>query len=139
MTQIESISREEMLDLISSGTWGMVDEDKMKTIKDSLLVSTHLWIGLVDKDLICAFGVAQPSLISERAYFWVWATEKLRDHVFIFTRRSQMVVADLLNQFPTLFGFCDTSEPGAERWLRWLGAKFGPSEGDMIPFEIRRA
>lgn len=138
MTLIESVSRRRMQSLISSGEWGKLSEDQLKRLQDSIAATTHFWIGMVDKDLICAFGIAEPSFLTDRAYFWVWPTEKLQKHVFVFTRRSQIVVKDLLVRFETLFGHCDTTEPGSKRWLKWLGAKFGEADGAMIPFEIRR-
>lgn len=139
MTRIEQVSREELLRLISSGEWGKVEDKDAKKLEDFLTVTSQFWIGAVGNDIICAFGIAPPTFLSDQAYFWVWATNKLKDHVFIFTRRSQIVVRELLKQFPILFGHCDTDEPGSKRWLTWLGAEFQRAEGDMIPFVIRRA
>jgi len=139
MTKIEKVSREEIERLISSGEWGTLDDTQRARLASSLSATTKFWVGLVNNDLICAFGIATPTLISNRAYFWVWTTEKLKDHLFIFTRRSQIVVKTLLEEVDALYGYCDTSIPGSQRWLKWLGAEFEEPEGEMIPFEIRRA
>lgn len=139
MTRIEQVSREELNSLISSGMWGKLTDNETKGLQDFLPASSQFWIGAVGEDIICAFGVAPPSFLSNQAYFWVWTTEKLKDHVFIFTRQSQMVVKNLLEKFPVLFGHCDTAEPNSKRWLKWLGAEFEKADGDMIPFVIRRA
>lgn len=139
MTRIDSITREEMEDLISSGEWGKIGEDQLRTLQDWLQITTNLWAGMVDGELICVYGIAAPNFLSDHAYFWLWTTDRIKEHEFIFVRRSQMVVKELLSQYELLIGHCERGAKESQRWLKWLGAKFGKADGDMIPFEIRRA
>lgn len=139
MTVIEPISHDQMQDLISANVWGKITGSDSEKLQDVLSFTTSMWGGWVDGKLLCVYGVAAPTFFSDRAYFWVWVTDHVQDHEFIFVRRSQMVVKGLLEHYRTLFGHCERGADRSKRWLKWLGAEFAKAEGDMIPFEIRRS
>jgi hypothetical protein len=108
------------------------------TMADSLRISNTIWIGKVDGELACVWGVVLPTIMSDRAYLWLWTTEKIKEHPFVFVRRAQIVVAELLKEYSVVVGHTVVGARNSIRWLKWLGAKFGEPDGDLIPFQIGR-
>ena len=98
--------------------------------------STMLWIGCVDDDPLCIYGLTAPTFLSDRAYLWLWTTSHFDQHVFTFIRHSQRVVEDMLRHYPTIIGHGQVGADRSLRWLRWLGAEFGPQQGQLLPFII---
>jgi len=103
----------------------------------AMKASSAVWIGYDDNQVLGCWGVQPPSLLSERAYLWLYVTEHLKDNVFIFIRHSQRAVEAMLQEFSTLYGHTEVHNDRAIRWLKWLGAEFGPEYRGCVPFEIR--
>lgn len=101
-----------------------------------LKTSTSTFIGKVDDEVICSWGLVPPTVLSNQAYLWLYTTPALADHKFLFVRHSQRVVEDMLQEFPTIVGHVVIGNDLAFRWLRWLGATFGVPQGKMVPFRI---
>ena len=99
--------------------------------------SSMVWMGMEGNEILCAWGLIPPTLLSTQAYLWLYTTEHLRGHQFILVRKSQRLVESMLQDFPILVGHCKVENPKAIRWLRWLGAQFGEPQGQFIPFTIR--
>jgi hypothetical protein len=100
--------------------------------------SQYLYRGIVDYETVCVFGLMPPTLLSDRAYLWMWHNEKIREHSFVVVRESQLAVEEMLRDYEVLVGHCHRDQPKSRKWLRWLGAEFGPPDGTRVPFEIRR-
>ena len=83
------------------------------------------------------WGIVLPTLISDRAYLWLYTTPALDDHQFVFVRQSQIWIKETLKEFPLIVGHAFAARTKSIRWLKWLGAKFLQPEGRLIPFEIR--
>jgi hypothetical protein len=99
--------------------------------------STLTWIGCDDDVAFCTWGLTAPTLLSDRAYLWLYTTRHFKDHIFQFIRHSQRVTEDMLHYYPIIVGHGHTNDQKSLRWLSWCGAKFGTPQGDYIPFEIR--
>ena len=99
--------------------------------------SVITWEGTVDGVVACMFGLVAPTVLSEQAYLWLITTELVDDHKFVFIRYSQRLVEMMLEEFPLIVGDVLVGQYRAYRWLKWLGATFGPSDGKKIPFQIR--
>jgi len=99
--------------------------------------SSVVWVGWDDEEILCCYGLIPPTLLSDRAYLWLYTTEYLKEHLFILVRHSQRAIADALREYPLLVGHCRIGSSKSLRWLRWLGAEFGGAQGDLIPFEIK--
>jgi hypothetical protein len=112
-------------------------QDKI-TMADCIRRSNTMWIGKVDGEVVCIWGVSLPSVLSDRAYLWLWTTEGVKDHPFVFIRKAQIVVADLLKEYSVIVGHCVVGAKNSIRWLKWLGAKFDAPDGNLIPFQIRK-
>ena len=99
--------------------------------------SIWAWVGKNDDEVLCYMGLIPPTLLSNQAYLWLRTTEAMQSHVFVFIRYSQVVIVEMLSEFPTIVGHCEASADKSIRWLKWLGAEFGAPEGRLVPFTIR--
>jgi hypothetical protein len=103
-----------------------------------LRMSEEVWVGLYDDKVACVWGLVPPTVISDRAHLWLLTTDIVREHKFLFVRKSQLVIEDALKRYSALVGQVQLGNRAAKRWLEWLGAEFGPPEAGFWPFIIRR-
>jgi hypothetical protein len=103
-----------------------------------IAMSSDVWTGLVDGKVACMWGVAPPSLLSFKAYLWLYTTDVLKEHQFVFVRHSQVEIKRLLEEYDLIVGHCVLGATQSMRWLKWLGATFGEPERGLIPFQIRK-
>lgn len=98
-----------------------------------------LWEGKIDGKTVCVWGMVPPTIMSDQAYIWLYTNDELvREHQFVFVRRSQRMIEQMLEEYPRIVGHCLVDSPRSIRWLKWLGATFGPPSGMLVPFEIRK-
>jgi len=97
----------------------------------------QVYAGFIDDKFVCCWGLIPGSFISNQAYLWMWSQGPIA-HQFTFIRRSQIQVQEMLKRYPTIVGHCKRSSRSAQRWLKWLGAEFEPTTGDVLSFTIRR-
>lgn len=98
--------------------------------------SSSVWTGFIDGKVACVWGVIPPTLLSDRVYLWLFTTDLIKDHQFIFVRHSQIVIKEILKDFDLIYGHCVVDAEHSIRWLKWLGAKFDKPEGKLVPFVI---
>ena len=115
-----------------------LDQKDRDTFERCFLTSTELWVGLKDSSLVCIWGLAPPTLLSDQAYLWLYTTPSLTGNEFVFVRHSQRAVEKMLERYPTIVGHTTGDSAQTMRWLRWLGARFGDFNGRLIPFTIRK-
>jgi hypothetical protein len=113
-------------------------EDERLTMFHGLRVSTQIYIGRVDEGIACIWGIVTPTLLSSHAGIWMYTTDLIKDHPFIFVRHSQLIIKELLKEFETIEGTTNIHAEHSKRWIRWLGAEFHQQVGDQIRFVIRR-
>lgn len=136
-TTIAPILRHELSDLIPSLDGGRLSVKEVAIFRGYVLASSVVWQAVVKGELYCIWGLIPPTLLSDRAYLWLHTTEAVEGNEFVLVRRSQIELAKMLEQFPTIVGHCAVDAARSIRWLGWLGAVFGPPEGKLIPFVIR--
>lgn len=113
------------------------------TLKDQLIIencfirSEERWIGTVDGEIACMWGLIPPTILSWSAYIWLYHNRLVEDHKFRFIRHSQLQVKRMLAIYPNIVGDCIAANDTGRKWLKWLGADFGPPDGPLIPFTIR--
>ncbi len=129
---------DEIWDLIFFEHLSMLSSVDQETMERTLRNSSHIWLGLDDNRALGLWGLIPPTLLSDRAYLWLYTTKYLDDHKFMFIRHSQRAVQEMLEQFPLIVGNTLASNIKAIRWLRWLGAEFVPSDNPVLYFEIKR-
>lgn len=136
MVSIEAVDREAMRQMIIEMKDGALSEDDTKALESCTAYASHLWVGYIRDVPVCAWGLVPPTLISDCAYLWLYATPGIDEHKFIFVRNSQVVMEQMRAIYPTIYGVTDVNDRRAIRWLRWLGAKFGVPKGQFVKFLI---
>ena len=126
-----------LIGLLSPEIVGTLDDNAQMIMADALSQSTRVWVGMDDGKVAAFWGIMLPTLISDRAYLWLYTTPVLDNHKFVFVRQSQVWIKETLKEFPLIVGHALSGEDKSIRWLKWLGAKFLHPEGRLIPFEIR--
>src|SRR5712664_493386 len=89
---IEIVDKAKTRQLIFEAKGGILTEEESKVLEQYLTFSAKLCIGSVDGKLCCAWGLIPPSMLSERAYLWLFSTELVGEHKFMFVRNSQIAV-----------------------------------------------
>jgi len=135
MTRIDKLSPSEAAKMLEGIAFSEVEQ---KTMDFCLLMSTTIWGGYIEDKLICIWGVIPPTLMSYQAYLWLYTTDHLKEHQFIFVRHSQLVIEQVLKEYPSIVGHVVIGADKSIRWLKWLGAKFSEPQGKLIPFRIKR-
>jgi len=100
--------------------------------------SEEVWLGMHDDKVACVYGLAPPTVLSNRAYLWLLTTDLVDQHKFLFIRHSQLVIEDALKRYDMVIGHVAVGNTSARKWLRWLGAEIGVPENGFSKFEIRR-
>ena len=126
-----------LIGLLSPEIVGTLDDTAQMIMADALSQSTRVWVGMDNGKVAAFWGIMLPTLISDRAYLWLYTTPALDNHKFVFVRQSQVWIKETLKEFPLIVGHALAGEDKSIRWLKWLGAKFLHPEGKLIPFEIR--
>lgn len=109
-----------------------------KALVGYMTMSDRTYVGIVDGEIVCIWGVLRQSMLSDRGYLWLIVTEASEDHKFLIIRYSQRIITELLKRYHVLWGECKTSDSRARKWMRLLGASFSQPEGPTIPFQIVR-
>lgn len=133
---VEALDRQQTRDLILSVRGGILTDMESKTLDACLGFATHLWIGSIGGEVVCAWGLVPPTLLADEAYLWLYSTPAVADHKFLFVRYSQRVIEEMLKLYPNIVGVTDINASDSIRWLKWLGAKFGEHSGKYISFHI---
>ena len=136
---VDEAQVEEVRDLIFSNATASFDDVQKMVIGNCIQRSAPLWAGFVDGEFVCTWGLIPPTLMSDRAYLWLHVTPALEGNEFAFVRHSQVVIEEMLKDYPIIWGETLAENTRAIRWLRWLGAKFGePNEVGVRSFTILR-
>lgn len=136
MIEIESISKEELTQLISSEFLSTLSVEAQEILIRTMNNSTNFWIAKEDENLIGFWGLIPPTLLSVRAYIWLYLFHDVI-HRISFARKSILAFRALVAEFPVVVGHCACTNPSAIRWLSWLGATFNEPENGFVSFELR--
>lgn len=136
-TRIETVTKTNISQLISDSLGGKLTDEESRNIVRCADCTTTVWVGYIDDELVCIWGLVPPTLLSDMAYLWLHTTDRVKDHEFIFVRRSQRAIKEILTIYPSIVGQCEVGAKRTHRWLKWLGAEFGYPEGKHVPFIIK--
>jgi hypothetical protein len=136
---IQKLKPQAAMELIYGPHLSMLSQVNQETMTRAIGNSDWVWIGDVDGEVFGFWGLIAPTLCSNRAYLWFYATDSFCRHIFRFIRHSREVTAELLSYYPILVGHGRSDDAKSLRWLKWCGAEFGApvANGAAIPFEIR--
>ena len=134
---VEQLTKPEISKLVAESIAIGMSPAAIALFNTCIMRSASMWVGFIDGDLACVYGLVPPTLLSDQAYLWLHTTEALVGHEFLFVRRSQIAVAEMLLVHPIIIGHAEVGNTRGIRWLKWLGAVFGDPDGRLIPFTIR--
>lgn len=114
----------------------LVGIDRLDTILTAARYArpiTSVWYG---EDLLCVYALIPATMLSDDAYIWMHWTAAVAKHKLIFARRARSLVQEILERYPTIIGHCDNAV--SVRWLKSLGASFGPAPPPFAEFRISK-
>ncbi len=90
---------------------------------DKSIISTTI---LHNEKPVAMFGVMPRDFSS--GFLWMLTTDGIKDIGRPFVRNCKKWIDDLLEVYPTLYGYVDLRNSESFRWLTFLGATWGPVE-----------
>jgi len=151
MKQIVSTTEEHILEL--SKTMRQADKDEVwasnhknpyDALRQGWLLSPETFTGLLDGHVVCIFGVAQNSLLSEDGVPWLLTSDLIHKAAYTFLRVNKVYVNEIRKKYKKLENYVDCRNKMAIRWLSWLGFEmdkpqpYGPDNVMFRRFEYRR-
>lgn len=124
---VEGLTREQTLaavNCLSLSQW------EYAVMRRCLRASEKVWVGYIDDQLVCIYGIIMPSLLSQSVHLWLHVTSAIEGHEFVFVRHSQRVVQELLKEYPLVHGVVGSKQ--AAKWLKWLGATIEDGEFQIV-------
>lgn len=131
-------SRYEMESMLYATVYQQMTKDEQDIMNSFLFASIDLYVGTLDGEIACVWGLVPPTLCSSKAYMWLYTTDVVKEHQFLFIRHSQIALEKAFEKYDSIVGTMIAGNEKTARWLRWLGATFSPVEGMKVPFEIRK-
>lgn len=135
---IETQDRSATRRVIEAAPHVVLDPVEKRKLDGCLAVSTHVYLGLVDGEYACCWGLIPPSIMGDRAYLWLHTSALVEQNKFVFVRHSQRCVEKMLEEYQEIVGFCKPENEAAIRWIKWLGAEFIEPYGTRADFIIKR-
>lgn len=111
--------------------WGLSLTEQEALIA-SAKSSDPLFAGFIDDRLLCLVGFVPPTVLSDVAYLWLYATPAVGQHKVMFGRWAKRLIKAALVRYPRIVGHCTKD---SANWLRTLGAIIGQGS-ELIPFQI---
>lgn len=124
--------------MIEAASHISMTETEAKALNSCLVISSDVFVGLVDGEYACCWGLVPPTLMSDRAYLWLHTSSLVEEHKFLFVRHSQRWMEKALYLYDEIIGFCKPDNAAAIRWVEWLGGEFKRPFGTRADFVIRR-
>lgn len=100
--------------------------DLTAAIEEALASSTLSWTAEADGELMCIFGVAPVSLMSDVGVPWLLGTPVVQRNGRALTRLAPTYIARMLTAFPCLANGVDTRNTAAVRWIARMGFELLP-------------
>lgn len=96
-----------------------------------LLESSQAFVGRVDGEPACVFGIRPPEGMLDAAVLWLLTSKLVDKAPFALARGSVRFVSDALREWGVLEGWVLEDNDRSKTWLRWLG--FSLSETFELP------
>ena len=122
--------------------WAAGHRTPFQALSESLAASNNAKTGLYKGRVVCMYGIAEISILSNIGIPWLLGTDEIEEHSKYFLRQNRYYMNDIKKKYSYLFNFVDARNTVAIRWLKWLGFKvseaqpFGPDEMPFHKFEM---
>ena len=107
--------------------WAATRKTPEEALLESMKLTPEPLVGLVDGRVICMFGIAQPSLMSNIGFPWMLGSEEITRHRIRFLRESKKWVQQAHQKYRLLRNYVDARYLPAIRWVKWLGFEVLPA------------
>lgn len=101
--------------------WATSHSTPERALARGVANSTRVWVGLVDGEPACLFGVAPRSIVLGEGTPWLLGTEATVRYQRAFLAASRVCVDAMLAVYPRLVNYVDDRNEASKRWLLWLG------------------
>lgn len=78
----------------------------------------------------CIAGVMRISMVPNLAQLWCATSSEAKHHPRDMCEIGRRCVEHWLTKYEALFAWVDSQDDGAQRWVSWLGMRFGPTGWD---------
>lgn len=134
---IQAVDRSQIPNLVRLAE-PFMDEFDLQKLGVMLTISQSVFVGLVDGQYACCWGLVPPSALSDKAYLWLQTTPLVEERKFLLVRQSQRWMEWALTEYSEIIGFCKPDNALAIRWIKWLGGEFKEPAFGRADFVIRR-
>ena len=94
---------------------------------------------LVDREVVCMFGVSSTTILSDVGSPWLLGTDKMVSHPLVFLKRSRDYFQGIRKEYKHLENYVDVRNEISMRWLMWLGFKMDePKPYGALGLDFRR-
>ncbi len=102
--------------------WASSHSSPGEAIGQAMTHSDKSYAGLTpDGQVMCIFGLAPLTLLSDIGVPWMLATPQLDLHARKFARGSVKVMRWFTSAYPRLVNYVDARNASAINWIKWLG------------------
>ena len=100
--------------------------DPYRVLVESYRKSDIAFVGLIDNEIACAWGIAKESILSEESTIWLLSTAVMGKAPVAVAKKTKQELKRLLKIYPKLGNYVDSEYHLCVRWLRWLGFTVEP-------------
>ena len=109
------------------------------SLSGSYSMTPDTYTGLVDNQVMCIFGVAKPSFMSDTGIPWLLGSDLITKHVRRFLVANRKVVDVMKQDVKILKNYVDARNLTTIKWLKWLGFVIHPAHPygvEQLPFHL---
>ena len=122
--------------------WAASHNTPFEALTQSLAASPNAMMGFYKGRVVCMYGVAEMSILSNVGVPWLLGTDEIEKHSKYFLRQNRHYMKEIKRKYSLLINFVDARNTVAIRWLKWLGFEvfdaqpFGPDDVPFRRFEM---
>ena len=122
--------------------WAASHNTPLEALTQSLAASPDAKTGFYKGRVVCMYGVAEMSILSNVGIPWLLGTDEIEKHSKYFLRQNRHYMKEIKRKYSLLINFVDARNTVAIRWLKWLGFEvfdeqpFGPDDVPFRRFEM---
>lgn len=110
-----------------------MNENQVQLFKHLLDYSDKTWLGFYEDQIAAAWGLVPTSLLSNNAYIWSVALDRIKTFRKTFLQQSKLAIAEMLAEYPILTCHCI----GSSIFVKHIGGQLIQDHGDYSTFIIR--
>ena len=105
--------------------------------------SDKTWVGMIDGEIACVWGVNQDSVLGRRARIWLLSTSVMDKAPIRVARFTKRWIKQLLEEYDILYNYVDDEYTKCKKWLSWLGftledpEPYGATQSPFCHFYIK--